>query len=655
MGQVKYRLWIIALILLSTGCKPAEISILESATGQAAYQAVPASEVELLPGFWEGRMAVLRQKTLPHLFGQLESHGQLQNLALAAQQAETGFVGKRYNDSDVYKVIEAAAWCLMNEPEPALAAKVDTLISSIAAAQAPDGYIYTQIQIERPNKRFTNPSKSHELYNMGHLIEAGIAHFHATGKTNLLEIAKRAADMLVSRYLTATDMPIPGHPEFELALTNLYHLTGEQTYVQLANRMIRERGLDSTFDLSRRRYLSAHKPLIDQDSVVGHAVRALYLYTGATSLAISTQDTSLLDVLVVLWEDLVHHKLSLTGGVGQSKKGEAFGPAYVLDPTQAYNETCGAVALMHWSYLLFQATGEARFLDVFERTLYNGMLAGMSLAGESFFYVNPLGNDGKTPFNQEAGIERAAWFETACCPPNLARMIAALPNYLYAIRKDTLVLTTYVSSQANIHLPAGVVSLTQQTLYPWEGKLSVRINTAPPKPFTLSIRLPSWAQNQPVPSSLYRYQDRDNRKLVLSLNGDWIVPEVANGFMHIRRVWAAGDDIRLDIPMVSRRVVAHTSIKALQGFQAFERGPIVYAAEQQDQASSLDKLAIAPTGLIEVQSDTLEQVHINRLWVPTQSSPLTPKLSMVPYFSWANRGNLGMKVWWPAAPALLIH
>lgn len=648
-------------------------------------QPVPFTAVRFTGGLLQDRQATNTAVTLPFALEQCETSGRLKNFELAAEvmrrraAGETNFQIKPptqypFDDTDVFKAIEGAAFSLSVRPDPALAARLETMIRRVAAAQEPDGYLYTfrtmhpdspghgWIGRERWEK---DPQLSHELYNLGHLFEAGTAHYQATGSRSLLAVCLKAAELLHRDFSDGEPRIAPGHQVIEMGLVRLHRQTGDPRWLGLARFFLENRGRGGE-------YSQDHRPVLEQDTAVGHAVRANYMYAGMADVAALTGDTRYFDAIHRIWRNVVGTKLHLTGGCGARASGEAYGDDYEL-PHRCYNETCAAVAFLFWNHRMFLLTGEGRFMDVFERTLYNGALSGVSLSGDRFFYPNPLEYDGQAK-NNHGHAGRAPWFGCACCPPNLMRTLAALGDYLCAVRDDTLYVNLYAASVATATLADARVELEQTTDYPWNGTIRLRVNPERPLRFTLALRIPGWVEGRPLPSDLYRYDDATPAPWTVEVNGErqsFNRPategtsrgadagqdrlEIRDGFARITRDWRAGDMVTLELPMPVRRVAGHPKIAATQNQVALERGPIVYAFEGVDNDGAVFDLVLPETARItpEHRPDLLGGVTVLRIADAARARredtgelvTRPAQLLAIPYATWANRGLTPMAVW----------
>ncbi|HVS66286.1 MAG TPA: beta-L-arabinofuranosidase domain-containing protein [Thermoanaerobaculia bacterium] len=611
-------------------------------------------------GFWAERIRVNREVTIPHAFEQNETTGRVDNFRKAAGRMEGDHQGERYNDTDVYKVFEGAAYSLAVEPDPELDARLDALIEVIGKAQEADGYLFTPRTVDPSapppgigETRWSNLAVSHELYNAGHLYEAAVAHFQATGKRSLLEVALRNADLVAATFGLAPGQirGAPGHQVIEMGLAKLYRVTGERRYLDLARYFLDQRGRD----LELRQYpegnrfalyndpvqIQAHLPVLEQAEAVGHAVRAMYQVSGMVDVAALRGDVDLLAAADRLWEDVAGRKLYLTGGVGGRAGNEAFGWPYDLPNAEAYAETCASIGLVFWSWRLYLAHGDASFLDVLERALYNNVAAGVSLSGDRFFYPNPLASDGERPFNHGAAT-RQPWFGVACCPGNVARLLPALPGYLLTTRgggQPGIDVVGFASSEATVRVAGEPVTIRQQTDYPWDGGVRIEIEPLRPARFTLRVRIPGWARGEPVPTDLYRYLPLADGAPAprLSIGGVQQELRLERGFAVIAREWKPGDVVELVLPMPVRRVVARPEVESARGRVALERGPLVFAVEGIDNGGRALDAALRDDVAVEAAWD--EELLGGMLTLRAG------ELVAIPYFAWSNRGPGEMAVW----------
>jgi len=551
------------MILLMTLCV---FGLTCSKKPQKDYPIKPVAfnEVDITDSFWLPRMEANREVTIPFAFKKCEETGRIDNFAKAAELEEY----------------------------------MDDLIAKVAASQEKDGYLYTNRTIDPKNpapgageKRWSNLGSSHELYNVGHMYEAAVAYYQATGKRTFLDVALKNADLIAGLFGPDGLKEFPGHQEIEIGLVKLFRVTGEEKYLDLAKFFLDVRGnkeykkmFDENSDFSiynQDWYLQAHKPVIKQSQAIGHAVRATYMYSGMADVAAMNGDTAYITAIDRIWDDVVSKKLYLTGGIGSRHEGEAFGDAYELPNNTAYNETCAAIGNVFWNFRLFLLHGEAKYLDVLERTLYNGLLSGISLSGDLFFYPNPLESDGKFKFNQGA-LSRKPWFDCACCPGNLARFLPSLPGYIYAVKDQTLYVNLFTESEGKAIIAENYVNISQKTNYPWDGNIQIYLEPKKDAEFYVNVRIPGWARNEPVASDLYKFLQPSEEKISLKVNSKDQALDMGNGFARLFRKWKKGDVIELVLPMPVRRVIALENVAADRGKAALQRGPIVYCFEGVD-------------------------------------------------------------------------
>ena len=626
---------------------------------------VTFTKVHLNDVFWAPRIEINRTASIPSAFEQCELTGRVNlfDRAAAVLRADTSVdtrpPGYPFDESDLYKVIEGASYSLSVTPDPKLDAYVDGLIAKIAAAQEPDGYIYTTRTIDPKNPhRWAGPERwvferddSHELYDLGHLFEAAVAHHLATGKRTLLNVAIRAADLLVATFGPGKRTTWPGHQITEMALVRLYRVTGTEAYLSLAKFLLDERGPGPYPEGERANprglnYNQAHLKVVEQSEPVGHAVRAVYMYSGMADVAAVTGDAAMRAAGKRIWDYLIESKLYLTGGIGASGSGEAFGQPYELPNMTAYNETCASVGMDFWNHRLFLLEGDAKYIDVMERTLFNGLVSGVSLDGKTFFYPNPLESNG-----QHA---RQEWFGVACCPGNITRFMPSVPGYLYATRGDAVFVNLFAAGSADVDLPGGAIRIVQETRYPWDGAVKIAVTPARARRFAISVRIPGWARDQPVPSGLYRFTDAAPAATV-RVNGQAVPLALDKGYVTIDRTWSPGDTIALDLPMPVRRVVSNYQVMANRERVALQRGPIVFAAEWPDNPNGKVRNIVLPDANAlssDFRADLLNGVQVIRgravglALDETGAVRRTEQPFMaIPYATWANRGRGQMAVW----------
>jgi uncharacterized protein len=642
----------VALAALATS-----IAIPATASRPSAYpiSAVPFTEVRLTDAFWAPRLETNRTVTIPFGFKKSEEEGRLRNFERAAHVLAGPYEGKMpFDDTDVYKLIEGASYSLQSHPDPELERYLGGIIAKIAAAQEPDGYLTTYKTIDptkspapwlKPGPRWELELQgSHELYNSGHLYEAAYAHFRATGKRTLLDVALKNADLIGRVFGPGKRMTPPGHQIIETGLIKLAAATGDDRYRALARFFLDQRGNAAGHKLFGP-YNQDHAPVVEQHEAVGHAVRAAYMYSAMADVATLDDDPLYRAATQRIWEDVVTRKLYLTGAIGARHEGEAFGDAFELPNRTAYGETCASIASVYWNQRLFLQSGDAKYVDLLERTLYNAAIAGVSLKGDTFFYPNPLESDGRYAFNQGA-LTRKPWFDCSCCPTNLARFIPSIPDYIYAAQKDTLFVNLFVASEASVDLGGAKVALAQRTAYPWDGHIELRLTPERARTFEVRVRIPGWARGTPVPSDLYRYDDRAAEPYALRVNGQAVNAQLTNGYAVVNRTWAPGDVITLDLPMPVRRVVADERVADDKGKVAIERGPLVYCVEGADNDNSvLDLVVPDSVGFaVERRADLLAGVTVLRASVSDRAG--RPRhLTAIPYYAWSNRGAGEMAVW----------
>ncbi len=624
---------------------------------------VPFTAVHLNDVFWASRIEINRTVSIPFAFQKCEESGRMDNFERAASvlRGETPLntkpPGYPFDDTDPYKVIEGASYSLSVHPDPSLEAYLDRLIAKIAAAQEPDGYLYTTRTINPANphrwageRRWVKEGvDSHELYNLGHLYEAAAAHYQATGKRSLLDIALKSADLLDRTFGPGRQTIWPGHQITEMGLAKLYRITGDPRYLSLARFMIDQRG-PGTIEGGGRTYNQSHLKVVEQSEAVGHAVRATYMYSGIADVAALTGEAAYVRAIDRIWESVAGRKLYITGGVGARGAGEAFGSDFELPNMTAYCETCAAIGNEYWNHRLFLLHGDSKYIDVMERTLYNGLLSGVSLDGKAFFYPNPLESNGQH--------QRSPWFGVACCPGNMTRFLASVPGYVYALQDDTLFINLFAAGRADIKLANGVsLKIAQETRYPWDGKIKITPNPDRSGRFVLKIRYPGWARNEAIPGGLYNFIDKAPEPAKLSVNGKPAEIVMNSGYITLSRQWAAADVVELNLPMPVRRIVADDRVEANRSRVALQRGPMIFCAEWPDNPGGKVRHLMLPDSsrlTAEFRKDLLGGVEIIQGKSQSLAYDAEGKVAQreqefmaIPYFAWANRGKGQMAVWIP--------
>jgi DUF1680 family protein len=663
-NHMKKLLLLACCFLAATGMQAQKKS-----AGGYPFTPVSFTAVKVAPNtFWGQRLQASRKVTIPLAFSKCEETGRYENFIKAAHPSDNNKVtGYSFDDTDPYKTIEGASYQLQSYPDKRLEHYIDSVVAIMAKAQEPDGYLYTArtMNPKHPHewagdKRWSKEEDlSHELYDLGHMVEGAVAYYQATGKRNFLDLATKYADCVCREVGPNPGQAcvVPGHQIAEMALCRLYLATGQKKYLDEAKFFLDYRGKTET----RTEYNQSHKPILEQDEAVGHAVRAGYMYSGIADVAALTGDTAYIHAIDRIWDNIVGKKFYITGGVGATASGEAFGANYELPNMSAYCETCAAIAQVYLNYRLFLLHGESKYYDALERTLYNGLISGVSLDGGGFFYPNPLQSMGQH--------QRQPWFGCACCPSNIARFIPSLPGYVYATKNKDLYVNLYMSNSSTIKVEGKNVALTQSTNYPWDGDIKVTVGTS--GKFRLMLRIPGWVRGQVVPSDLYNYSDGKHLSYTVKVNGKSETADLSNGYFPVSRNWKKGDVISLHFDMEARTVRANGLVAADKGRVAVERGPLVYCAEWPDNKCDVLKVLLNQNPNFDVQSDKLtiqaskdptarrspkvEQTYpIVSLTTDAQtlsfdaSGKLTAqetRLKLIPYYAWCHRGSGNMAVW----------
>jgi hypothetical protein len=620
------------------------------------WLATPApGEVIITDKFWSPKIELNRVSTIPYVFSQCEQTGRIDNFAIAGRLKKGKHTGARYNDSDVFKIIEGACYSLMETPDPVLRRYVDSLVTLIAVAQEKDGYLYTTRTIDPVNmapgagrERWIDERVSHELYNAGHMYEAAVAHHLATGTYTFINVALRNAELVYNEFGWDKREIAPGHQEIEIGLIKLYRLTGERKWMELAQFFLDVRGRPgeyvrhpegSRFEVYNDSvYLQMHRPVLDQAEAVGHAVRGGYMYTAMADLSEATGYNRYLKASQRIWEDVIRGKIYITGGIGSKELGEAFGESFELPNMTAYTETCASVANVFWNHRLYRATGDAKYLDVLERTLYNGLISGIGGDGCHFFYPNPLESDGS--------FERAGWFDCSCCPVNVARFMPALKQYVWSLSDEGVNVNLFISSQARVSTIGGEIVLKQETDYPWSGNVTINVDPdSDGSLFSLGIRIPSWTGNAPFTGGLYKYTSRPEKGIRIQINGKRTPVRNVKGFAVIKREWNRGDVVAVTLPMEPRFIVARDEVEADRGRVALGVGPVVYCLEEADNGPVRELTVDSETSVeFAFEPDLLGGVGTLSFTAKAPSGE-ERKVKAVPYYSWANRGRGEMTVW----------
>ena len=622
---------------------------------------VPFTSVKVTPGtFWGQRLEASRMVTIPLAFSKCEETGRYTNFSNAAKHLKDPSKvfkvgGLSFDDTDPYKTIEGASYILQTYPDKKLVQYIDSVLDVIASAQEPDGYLYTS-RTQNPkephewagDKRWSKEEDlSHELYNLGHMVEGAIAHYQATGSRKFLDIAIRYADCVCREVGPNPGQAcvVPGHQIAEMALAKLYLVTGDKKYLDEAKFFLDYRGKTTI----KHDYSQAHKPVIEQDEAVGHAVRAAYMYAGMADVAALTGDKDYIKAIDAIWDNIVTKKLYITGGIGATSNGEAFGKNYELPNMSAYCETCAAIGNVYVNYRLFLLHGESKYYDVLERTLYNGLISGVSLEGNGFFYPNPLESMGQH--------QRQAWFGCACCPSNICRFIPSLPGYIYAVKDRDVYVNLFLSNKSSLCVDGKKVDLSQTTEYPWNGDIVVTVDQNAAGQFVMKIRIPGWVRNQVVPSNLYQYSDNKRLGYSVKVNGKDVDARLTeDGYYTINRKWKKGDKVQIHFDMEARTVRANNKVEADRGMVSVERGPLVYCAEHPDNNFDImgallnqtpqfvlgrGEIAGTPIQTLTTSAQTLNFDKQGKLEAQDQ------KLTLIPYYAWCHRGSGKMRVWLP--------
>ena len=635
-----------------------------------SIQAVNFTKVKLADKFWLPRIQTNHTVTIPASFARCESTGRVKNFEMAAKRSGKFGTIFPFDDTDIYKTIEGASFSLSLFPDKKLEAYIDTLIQKIGAAQEADGYLYTARTIdpaaphawsgkERWEKERDN---SHELYNSGHLYEAAAAHYYATGKRTLLDIALKNADLVCSVFGPGKKHVAPGHEIVEMGLVKLYRITNKKAYLETAKDFIEERGRHKGYDPKSKdpwksgSYWQDHRPVVEQEEAIGHAVRACYLYAGVADVAALTGDEKLLQSIDRIWENMVSKKIYVNGAIGAVPGGERFGDNYELPNTTAYNETCAAIANVYWNHRMFLLHGDAKYIDVLEKSLYNGLLSGIGLDGKSFFYSNAM--QVKQSFNHRAlEVSRAGWFDCSCCPTNLVRLLPSVPGYMYAQNKNEVYVNLFAASTTELSIDNKPVTIIQENNYPWDGALKIIVSPKTAIDFTLRIRIPGWAQNTVLPFDLYSFTNTSNSKVEIKINGQVMQHEMQKGYVVLSKKWKKGDVVEVRLPMDVKQVMASGQLKDNEGKIAIQRGPLMYCAEWADNNGRTSNILLPRETSFQAEAKPalLDGVTVIKAVSPVieiskdgqQVTTVKKPVTLIPYYAWANRGKGEMMVWFP--------
>jgi len=629
-------------------------TLLNAQNLKAGLEPVSFSQVQITDRFWKPRMDKVGTVTLKACIDYIEfKTPRIRNFEIASGKRKGKFEGIFYDDSDVYKALEAMSYSIKDLPDIDLEKKADEWINIIAGAQLPDGYINTYFTLNGLDKRWTDMSM-HEDYNGGHLIEAGVAYYNATGKRKLLDVGIRFANHFDSLFGPGKRHWVTGHEELELALVKLFKCTNENRFLKLANWLLEERGhrLAQGYtwtDWKDTAYAQDKTPVRDTKKITGHAVRAMYLYTGTADVAAITGDSGYLSAMKLVWEDVVNRNMYLTGGIGSSGNNEGFSQDYDLPNARAYCETCASVGMVFWNQRMNLLTGESKYADVLEKTLYNAALDGISINGDLFFYGNPLASDGLN--------KRSEWFGTACCPANIARLIASLGNYIYNKSEDGIWINLFIASKTLLPIGHTEIGIEQKSNYPWDGKTEIDITPEHRSKMAIHIRIPGWELGLAVPGDLYHFISNKPSRFTLQLNGKAVAYQMEKGYAVINRVWVKGDRITIDLPMEVQQVISGQSVKADADRVALQRGPLIYCVEGADNNGKAWNIFL-PDSTVFISS--YEKNLLNGIVTLSAELPTVvvapdglsvttkmQKVTAIPYYAWCNRGSDPMQVWLP--------
>lgn len=682
---MKTKAILTSIVLATATIMPAMAQKSKALSNGYPFSQVPFTSVKIAhDSFWGSRLQAAREVTIPLAFSKCETEHRYKNFEMAAYTLQhpghkgletkewnvAKFMGFSFDDTDVYKTIEGASYILQTYPDKKLKAYIDSVLDVVAAAQEPDGYLYTArtINPKHPHgwagdKRWVKDEElSHELYNLGHMVDAACAHYQATGSTKFLDIAKRYADCVVREVGPNEGQAtvVPGHQIAEMALARLYTLTGEKKYLDEAKYLLDYRGKTKI----RNPYSQSKDPIVKQSEAVGHAVRAGYMYAGIADVAALTQDSDYIKTIDRIWDNIVSKKYYLTGGVGARHSGEAFGSNYELPNMTAYNETCAAISMVYLFERMFLLHGDSKYIDCLERTLYNGVISGMSMDGGRFFYPNPLSSDGKYAFNADNNTTRQPWFGCACCPSNLCRFIPSVPGYLYGVKDNNIFVNLFAANVSTIKVNGKDVVLEETTEYPWNGDIKITVKKSNAKNTNLLIRIPGWVRNQVVPSDLYQFSDKEAPSYSVTVNGKAVEADLSanKGYLPVKNI-RKGDVVRIHFDMPVRTVIANQKVADDRSKVAVERGPLVYCAEAADNNgepvlravmgkkptfSVVDNYTIQNTETKNAPAFTVKAIKTEGQILNDSANGVSLKnstLTLIPYYAWNHRGANQMNVW----------
>lgn len=612
---------------------------------QTVLEAHSFSQIKITDSFWKPKLEKVAKSALPASIYQTEINtGRIRNFEKAGRKQGEAHEGIYYDDSDVYKALEAIAYSLQNIPDAALEQKADEWIAKIASAQEPDGYINTFYSLTGLDKRWQDMEK-HEDYCAGHLMEAGVAYFQATGKHQLLDVAIKMADHIDTQFRQANKPWVSGHEEIELALVKLYKVTKEDRYLQLADWFLDQRGRGygkgAIWDKPEwgPKYAQDDVPVKDQKEITGHAVRAMYLYTGAADVAATKNDPGYMKAMKTVWEDVVYRNMYVTGGIGSSGSNEGFSVDYDLPNENAYSETCASVGMVFWNQRMNLLEGQSQYIDVLERSLYNAALDGLSLTGDRFFYGNPLASSGQH-FRKE-------WFGTACCPSNISRLVASVGDYIYAKNESGIWVNLFIANQTEFDLSGEKVRVEMKTNFPWDGKVELEVNPTTDKRFTVNIRIPGWIEENPVPGKLYNFLQKEETNFTLLINGEKATFRQENGYAVLDRAWKKGDRITYELPLEIRQLQSRPEVLANSDRIAIQRGPLVYCVEGADNEGKVLQLALGSNPNFTTKDYRILDENVQAIEFQAIDGQTPKTVTAIPYYTWANRGQNEMMVWIP--------